>query len=269
MTSLNVPGIYFIRVECSSKDNLTIVVQLKAWKLACRVRSEHPEFFLFTNIVCIDSTIETAGKESVKVGELQASNCSLMFVHGGNTEHAGVIPKPNCSFTCSCSINVGSIVCNLSCLMSKSSLIKNVALWFPLPDDQLAQLFDAKNQPGAGVVYIDRTYFVFADGKALNWFQIFFNQTPNTEFSVGVGTGQETHVSFEYCSLQKSSLIQRMLFAENISAFCDLLLKFRHILNFFFYFFSLLTFQIISGSFAGLPEIFISLCSLFNPFPDH
>ena len=47
--------------------------------------------------------------------------------------------------------------------MGEASLVDDVALGLPLPDDQLVELFDAQGKPGAGLVDGDGAYFVSAD----------------------------------------------------------------------------------------------------------
>ena len=59
MSSLDVPGVYFIRVKCSRKYDLSIIIKLKTDKLTVGVCSENSEFLLLQNIISVDSAIET------------------------------------------------------------------------------------------------------------------------------------------------------------------------------------------------------------------
>ena len=59
MSSLDIPGVNFIRVKCSRKYDLSMSIKLKTDKLTVGVCSENSEFLLLQNIISVDSAIET------------------------------------------------------------------------------------------------------------------------------------------------------------------------------------------------------------------
>jgi hypothetical protein len=80
--------------------------------------------------------------------------------------------------------------------MDESSLVDDIALRFPLPDNHLTQRFDTQSQPCAGVIHCEATYLMLSNCKGLNLFQLLSHEFPNAEFAVAVGTCKETCFRF-------------------------------------------------------------------------
>ena len=116
--------------------------------------------------------------------------------------------------------------------MDQTFLIEDVALGFPLPDDELPERFDAQGKPGAGFVDSDGADLAFADTEGLDFCELLLDELVDGEFAVAVGGDEKAGVGDVGGSFEVGSWLgDGVLFGEDVSAFCDLLLHLRVVLH--------------------------------------
>jgi hypothetical protein len=93
VTRLNAPRKHFVRIERTRKNYVLRLVNLQTGQLALLIRLELPELLVLDHVVCVDASVQAAGKEGVFVGELDIGNLGLMLLKSSKTEPADFIPE--------------------------------------------------------------------------------------------------------------------------------------------------------------------------------
>lgn len=92
MSSLDTPRVHVVRIERSSKHNFSIIIDFKTNKLAPNIRLESSELLLLHGIISENSTIKTARKQGLAVGEAESSDGCLVLGESCDAEAAVAVP---------------------------------------------------------------------------------------------------------------------------------------------------------------------------------
>lgn len=91
-TSLNVPGIHFVRVERASENDVFGLVNFEASELALHVGFKLSEPFVLQDIVGVNTAVKTAGEESAFVGEFDIGDLGFMLLESSQTKPTHFVP---------------------------------------------------------------------------------------------------------------------------------------------------------------------------------
>lgn len=167
ISSLHIPWKYFIWIKWTSEDNIFWLIDFQACKLTLHIRFKFPELFVFDNIICVDTTIETWWKQCVFVWELYISDCGFVLLESSQTITTNFIPNFNLTVICSCSNQFMIVKTYWLCLMDEPFLVENVTLWFPLPYDNLSKGFQTETDPWSGSINGEGTDLILTNRKCL------------------------------------------------------------------------------------------------------
>ena len=192
VTCLNTPRKNFVRIERTRKNDVLRLVNLQAGKLALLIWLELPELLVLDHVVCVDASVQAAGKEGVFVGELDISNLGLMLLKSSKAEPADFIPEFDLTIVGAGGDEFVFVEVNGLGFVNEALLVDDVTLGLPLPDDDLAESFEAETDPGTGGVDGECTDFVLTDRESLNFGEFLIEQLVNGELALAVGGGKKT-----------------------------------------------------------------------------
>jgi hypothetical protein len=156
------------------------------------IRLELPELLVLDHVVCVDASVQAAGEECIFVGKLDIGNLGFMLLKSSKVKTTDLIPEFDLAIIGAGGNEFVFVEVNGLGFVNVAFLVDDVTLGLPLPDDDLAESFEAETDPGARGVDGECADFILTDRESLNFGEFLIEQFVNGELAFAVGRGKKT-----------------------------------------------------------------------------